>query len=215
MIGLLLQGLKARGIEDKVNILVVSDHGMAACSRQRLIMLDDYVDLSNVIVVHTSPVLAAKAKDGDNAALVAKLKPVPHLTVYTPDTVPKRLHFSGNPRITPVIAVADIGWKITWHEDMAKHPDRKYGGDHGYDNAAPEMRAIFVAAGPAFKPHRALPGFPNVDVYPLLAYLLNVTPARNDGDRKVFQPVLRPISKSPITNHKSQIRTGPVLSPAP
>jgi hypothetical protein len=154
-------------------------------------MLDDYVDLSNVIVVHTSPVLAAKAKDGDNAALVAKLKPVPHLTVYTPDTVPKRLHFSGNPRITPVIAVADIGWKITWHEDMAKHPDRKYGGDHGYDNAAPEMRAIFVAAGPAFKPHRALPGFPNVDVYPLLAYLLNVTPAHNDGELKVFKPVLR------------------------
>ena len=101
MIGLLLQGLQARGIEDQVNIVVVSDHGMAACSRQRLIMLDDYVDLSNVIVVDTTPVLAAKAKDGNNAALVARLKRVPHLTVYTPDTVPQRLHFSGNPRITP------------------------------------------------------------------------------------------------------------------
>ena len=190
-IGLLLQGLATRAIEDRVNIVVVSDHGMAACSRQRLIMLDDYVNLSNVIVVDTSPVLAAKAKDGNNAALVAKLKHVPHLTVYTPDTVPQRLHFSGNPRITPVIAVADVGWKITSHDDVAKHPDRKYGGDHGYDNAAPEMRAIFVAAGPAFMPHRSLPGFPNVDVYPLLAYLLNVAPARNDGDLKVFQPALR------------------------
>jgi predicted AlkP superfamily pyrophosphatase or phosphodiesterase len=191
-IGLLLQGLAARRIEDQVNIVVVSDHGMAACSRQRLIMLDDYVDPSNVIVVDTSPVLAAKAKDGNHAALVAKLKLVPHLTVYTPDTVPQRLHYTGNPRITPVIAVADVGWKITSHDYVAQHPDNKYGGDHGYDNAAPEMRAIFVAAGPAFKPHRSLPGFPNVDVYPLLAYLLNVAPARNDGDMRVFKPVLRP-----------------------
>ncbi|MGA1998764.1 MAG: ectonucleotide pyrophosphatase/phosphodiesterase [Terriglobales bacterium] len=191
-IGLLLQGLAARRIEDQVNIVVVSDHGMAACSRQRLIMLDDYVDPSNVIVVDTSPVLAAKAKDGNNAALVAKLKLVPHLTVYTPDTVPQRLYYTGNPRITPVIAVADVGWKITSHDYVAKHPDNKYGGDHGYDNAAPEMRAIFVAAGPAFKPHRSLPGFPNVDVYPLLAYLLNVAPASNDGDLRVFKPVLRP-----------------------
>jgi predicted AlkP superfamily pyrophosphatase or phosphodiesterase len=191
MIGVLLQGLAARGIENRVNIVVVSDHGMAACSRQRLIMLDDYVDPSTVIVVDTSPVWAAKAKDGSNAALVAKLKLVPHLTVYTPDTVPQRLHYSGNPRIAPVIAVADVGWKITSHDYVAKHPDKKYGGDHGYDNAAPEMRAIFVAAGPAFKPHRSLPGFPNVDVYPLLAYLLNVVPARNDGDLRVFKPVLR------------------------
>jgi predicted AlkP superfamily pyrophosphatase or phosphodiesterase len=196
MIGLLLQGLAARGIEDQVNIVVVSDHGMAACSRQRLIMLDDYIDLSKVIVVDTTPVLAAKAKDGNHAALVAKLKLVPHLTVYTSDTVPQRLHFSGNPRITPVIAVADVGWTITSHDYVAKHPDKKYGGDHGYDNAASQMRAIFVAAGPAFKPHRTLPGFPNVDVYPLLAYLLNVVPARNDGNIGVFQPVLRPSPKT-------------------
>jgi predicted AlkP superfamily pyrophosphatase or phosphodiesterase len=191
-IGLLLQGLRARGIADQVNIVVVSDHGMAACSRRRLILLDDYVDLSKVIVVDGSPVLALKAKDGNNAALVAKLKLVPHLTVYTPDTVPQRLHYSGNPRITPVIAVADVGWTITSHDYVAKHPDKKYGGDHGYDNAAPEMRAIFVAAGPGFRPHRTLPGFPNVDVYPLLAHLLNVVPARNDGDITVFQPVLLP-----------------------
>jgi predicted AlkP superfamily pyrophosphatase or phosphodiesterase len=195
-IGVLLQGLSARRILDKVNIVVVSDHGMAACSRQRLIMLDDYVDLANVIVVDTNPVLAAKAKDGNNAALASKLKLVPHLTVYTPETVPRRLHYSGNPRITPVIAVADVGWTITSHDYIAKHPDKKNGGDHGYDNAAPEMRAIFVAAGPAFKPHRTLPGFPNVDVYPLLAYLLNVVPARNDGDIRVFKPVLRPAPKT-------------------
>jgi len=193
-LGLLLDGLRSRGIEDQVNIIVVSDHGMAACSRERVLMLDDYIDESTVTVVDTNPVLAIKAKDGNNAALVAKLKRAPHLTVYTRDSVPKRLHFSGNPRITPVIAVADVGWKISSHDDTAKHPERKYGGDHGYDNAAPEMRAIFLAAGPAFTPHSTLPAFPNVDVYPLLAYLLHVSPARNDGDMNVFRPVLRRVT---------------------
>jgi predicted AlkP superfamily pyrophosphatase or phosphodiesterase len=190
-IGLLLQGLRARSIEDRVNIIVVSDHGMAACSRQRLIFLDDYLDLSKVIVVDMSPALAIKAKDGNSAALAATLKRVPHLTVYTSESMPARLHFRGNPRITPVIAVADVGWKVTSHDYVAKHPDKKYGGDHGYDNAAPEMRAIFVAAGPAFKSHRVLPSFPNVDIYPLLARLLNVTPAPNDGHLDVFCSVLR------------------------
>jgi hypothetical protein len=36
-----------------------------------------------------------------------------------------------------------------------------------------------------------LPPFPNVDVYSLLAYLLNVTPAKNDGTISVFKSVLR------------------------
>ncbi len=190
-IGRLLQGLRSRHVEDRINIIIVSDHGMAASSRDRVLMWDDYVNPSDVIVVDTNPVLAIKAKDGNNAALVEKLKRAPHLTVYTRDTVPKRLHFSGNPRITPVIALADVGWKISTHDDTAKHPDRKYGGDHGYDNAAPEMRAIFLAAGPAFKPRRTIEGFPNIDVYDLLAHLLNVRPAPNDGTIKPFLSVLQ------------------------
>ena len=190
-IGQLLDGLRSRQIEDRINIIIVSDHGMAACSRDRVLMWDDYVNPSSVTVVDTNPVLAIKAKDGNNAALVAQLQRAPHLSVYTRDTVPKRLHFSGNPRITPVIAVADVGWKISTHDDTAKHPDRKYGGDHGYDNAAPEMRAIFLAAGPAFKSHRTIDGFPNIDVYDLLAYLLHVRPAHNDGTIKPFRSVLQ------------------------
>ncbi len=191
-LGLLLQGLDARGIADQVNIVVVSDHGMADCSPRRLIFLDNYVDLSKLIIVDTSPVLTAKAKDGNNAPLVAKLKRVPHLSVYTPDTTPARLHYTGNPRIMPVVAVADVGWTITSHDYVAAHPHKKYGGEHGYDNAAPEMRAIFLAAGPAFEPHSTLSPFPDVDVYPLLAHLLHLTPAANDGDLDVFKPVLLP-----------------------
>jgi predicted AlkP superfamily pyrophosphatase or phosphodiesterase len=195
-LGQLLAALRNRGIEDRVNLVVVSDHGMAPASRDRLILLDDYVNLDTVHVVDWTPVLAIRARDGDNASLLKKLKLAPHMTVYPRSKVPRRLHFRDNKRIAPIIAVADVGWTITSRDWMAKHPDKKYGGEHGYDNAAPEMRAIFVAAGPAFKPHTTLPPFPNVDVYSLLAYLLNVTPAKTDGHLKRFNPVLRPRVKA-------------------
>lgn len=55
-------------------------------------------------------------------------------------------------------------------------------GQHGYDNDFPEMRAIFIASGPAFRRHSVVPPFDNVDVYPLLAHLLGIKPEPNDGD---------------------------------
>ena len=45
-------------------------------------------------------------------------------------------------------------------------------GSHGYDPALTDMRAMFIAHGPAFRHGLTLDGFDNVDVYPLLAHLL-------------------------------------------
>ena len=53
------------------------------------------------------------------------------------------------------------------------------------------MRALFVAKGPAFRPGTRLPVFDNVDVYPLLAHLLGVTPQDNDGTLEPLVPSLR------------------------
>lgn len=53
------------------------------------------------------------------------------------------------------------------------------------------MRAVFVATGPSFESGRTVEGFDNVDAYPLLARLLNVPAAANDGDPDTFDAVLR------------------------
>ena len=55
------------------------------------------------------------------------------------------------------------------------------GGDHGYDNFHPDMAAIFIANGPEFVKGRTLPTFDNVDVYPLIAYLIGMEPLAYDG----------------------------------
>jgi predicted AlkP superfamily pyrophosphatase or phosphodiesterase len=64
-------------------------------------------------------------------------------------------------------------------------------GSHGYDPALPSMRASFIARGPAFRQGVEIPAFDNVDVYLLLARLLGITPAPNDGDITPLLPALR------------------------
>src|SRR5690606_14930566 len=60
----LVTGLRARGLYDVINLLVVSDHGMAATDTSRVIILDDYIDLADVRIVDRNPVLMAYAEEG-------------------------------------------------------------------------------------------------------------------------------------------------------
>jgi len=186
----LVAGLDKRGLRATTDIIVVSDHGMAGLSKDRVVFLDDYVDPNSVQVVDWSPNLAISAKDGDNAALLAKLKKTPHLQVYLEGETPAQWHFRDNPRITPVVGLVDVGWTLDTHAHF-EHNAHMMGGDHGFDNQDVQMRATFIAAGPDFKPASRIAIFPNVDVYDLLAHLLKIQPAANDGELKPFLPVLK------------------------
>lgn len=186
-IGQIMNMLRDRGIEDQVNIVVVSDHGMSPISPKKTVYLDNYVDPNTVDVVDGSPVLALRPKDGNSRALFEKVKHMKHAKAYLAETVPARWHYSGNPRIQPVLVMADDSWTINTRAYFTKH--KFEAGNHGFDNNTKNMRAIFLAAGPAFQ-HRELKAFPNVDVYPLLAYLLNLQPLKNDGSVDPFKSVL-------------------------
>lgn len=52
-------------------------------------------------------------------------------------------------------------------------PDHKY-GLHGYDNAEPSMRAMFMANGPAFVKNRSFDPFDSVDLFNLFATVLEI-----------------------------------------
>ena len=64
-------------------------------------------------------------------------------------------------------------------------------GEHGYDNALPSMRALFIASGPAFRRGVQAAEFNNVDVYSLLAHLLGIPAAPNDGDVRTMRQLLK------------------------
>lgn len=190
MIGRLMTGLAARKLTDRVNVIVVSDHGMIATSEQRVIKLDDYIALANIDVVDWSPVGTIIPKPGKEAAVYqALLNAHPRLKVYRKDEVPARLHFNGHARITPLVLVADPGWTIASTARLAAR--RPNAGGHGFDNASREMGALFLASGPAFRQGVTVAPFQNIHVYDLLAHLIGVTPAPNDGSLDSVRSMLR------------------------
>lgn len=186
-LGRLVNGLRERGVYDRVNLIVVSDHGMSQLSPDRTVYLDDVVDTASIRITSLSPNLMITPRDGDAAGLLAKVGKLPHVSAWLKADVPERLHYNEGRRITPVVAVADDGWTIAIHGSR-RGPA---GGAHGYDNANASMNAIFVAHGPAFRKGATMPAFPNVDVYDLLARLLRLQPAPNDGSLQPFSAVLR------------------------
>lgn len=186
-LGVLMQGLRERGIYDQVNLLVMADHGMAAASPEREVFLSDVVDSSKIRVISLSPALLIEARDGDNAALYARLRRLPHLTVWRKGDVPSRLHYGANPRIPEIVGTADEGWMV----GAERGDTLKSRGAHGYDNADGSMEALFVAHGPAFRAGAKLLAFPNVDVYDLLTTLLGLPAAPNDGTLAPFKSILR------------------------
>ena len=104
--------------------------------------------------------------------------------------MPKALHFGTNSRVPPVVCLAEPGWYIATHERAAAMKDFNP-GNHGYDPATPEMAALFIAEGPAFKARATLKPFDNIDVQPLMAKLLGLTSPKVDGSASVFSSVLQ------------------------
>jgi predicted AlkP superfamily pyrophosphatase or phosphodiesterase len=196
-IGDLVKGVAAKGLADRVNYVVVSDHGMARVSRDRMIVLDDYVDPSTVDVLDWSPVLALSPKDGDVDRLYAALKGRhPALEVYRNAEIPARYgRLAGHPRVPAIMGIAKEGWYITSRRELAhwNEPGTLItNGAHGYDPKNESMWGLFIASGPRLRPGRVVKPFENIHVYDLLCALLGVAPAENDGDPGVTRGLLRP-----------------------
>jgi predicted AlkP superfamily pyrophosphatase or phosphodiesterase len=190
-IGRLEDGLAAAGLADSVDLIVVSDHGMAAVDPTRLIYLDDYVDTTAVAVVEWGATVPLVPVDGEVEGLYRRLAGRhPHLTVYRGADLPARYHDDASPRIAPLIAVADEGWLVTTHGRAAQWGARPPRGMHGYDPGLRSMRAAFLARGPSFRRGVVVAPFENVHLYALMAVLLGLEPAPNDGTLDSLPPML-------------------------
>ncbi|HPF60731.1 MAG: alkaline phosphatase family protein [Gemmatimonadetes bacterium] len=190
MVTRLVAGLRAHRLADRVNLLVVSDHGMAPVGPDRVIALDDYISLDDVTVNDWGPAVMLAPAPGRAAAVYAALRGAhPALDVYWKQDVPGRLEFGTHPRVPAIVAIAREGWTVT---SRARIDRVTPGGNHGFDNALPSMRALFLASGPAFRRGVVLPAFPNVDVYPLMMHILGLEPAPNDGSLEPLRAALRP-----------------------
>lgn len=187
-IGDLVAGAARMGVA--VNWVIVADHGMRQTDEARVIQLDTLIDRASYIAVETGPYAAIEPAAGtDNRVAEALLKPHEHMTCARKEELPARLHYGANPRVAAIICLAEPGWTIL----SGPSPYPVTGGAHGYDNADPEMLALFIASGPAFAEGARLPVFDNVAVAALLRAVLGLPEdAQADGRLADLKAALRP-----------------------
>ena len=187
----LVDGLGERGLARTTNLVVVSDHGSAATRPELRTVLDDLIPLEHVTVVNYGVLAGIEPLPGHAASIErALLAPHPRMQCWRKAEFPARFHYGSHPRIPSLLCLAANGGVIT-SRAYAEGGGHFSAGEHGYDNEDPQMRALFVARGPAFRRGAVVPAFAGVDVYPLLAHVLGLEPASNDGDFDAVAPALR------------------------
>lgn len=183
VIGLLLGKLKEIQLFDSTDVILVSDHGMTSISNKRLINIENILrDYKAYYQGSGGFMMVQPEKSKVNEVYELLKKNRNHFNVFTKDNIPDYYHFSENPFISDIIIVADLGWSLI--DDYLANRMAKVdsGGAHGFDNFSMEMNGIFFAIGPSFKKGYKTGTINNIDIYPLLCKIFNITPRSNiDG----------------------------------
>jgi len=188
LFGVLLKKIETLPHASKINIILLSDHGMAQISPQR------YVNLRNVVpermiagIYGSNPVYLLDATEGKTDSVLILTNQTKGIKAYRKEDIPARLNYGTNPRIPEIVVIADSSWSIGLRPD----PTDYKGGAHGYDNANPDMHAFFSANGPAFRKRKYIESLDNVDIYNIICEVLGIQPSPNDGDPGVVHKMMK------------------------
>ncbi|OWB59366.1 catalytic activity protein [[Candida] boidinii] len=186
--------LTDRNLHEIVNLVIVSDHGMSPTSNDRLIYLDDLIDIESKIErIDGAPLYGLRFKDGisiydayDEIVEKASNHPLKSkFDVYLTEDIPPEFEFGGyihnqySTRMAPVWIFPKVGYVITTKDEMKrKNGDYTPKGVHGYDNKEVLMRAIFLAEGPYFENkldnNYKINPFENIEIYNIVCDSLDL-----------------------------------------
>jgi predicted AlkP superfamily pyrophosphatase or phosphodiesterase len=176
-----------------INYIFVSDHGMTTVDVDNTIGLPAAVDKNYFNVPWSDALLHLYAKDSSKIeSTYQALKKETNFTTYKLDETPAHWHYKKaddwHNRLGDLILVPN-----TIHQVFNLGTRKPTPGKHGFDNKEVDMRASFMAWGPAFKKGLLIDGFENVHVYPLVAKILGlqVDEQKIDGRLKILEPILK------------------------
>jgi len=193
----LMDGLKTRRIDKKVNVIIVSDHGMGNVNIRNATFLDDHFDFDLAEkILWTNEIVQIFPKAGKIDEIFGNINNLQHATCWKKENIPARLNYNKGSRIAPIVCSSEEGWITTNHkryDDWYKDIDEidRPRGAHGYDNRYQSMMATFIAHGEAFKKGHVAEPFENVEVYNLMCKILKLKPAKNDGDLERVKKMLQ------------------------
>ncbi|WP_416308097.1 ectonucleotide pyrophosphatase/phosphodiesterase [Neptunicella sp. SCSIO 80796] len=178
-----------------VDLIVVSDHGMRQIEAQHQLKWQNWPGLEHFKVVDSGTQLMLYAKPDTtisdiNITEQRLIKTAnERYTTYRKGQFPAELHYNDNDRIADIVleAIPPAFFPHTGKEYLA------IGGAHGFNPyQVPEMGALFIANGPHFKSGLVIDEFDNVNVFPAIMDILNLTsPDDIDGKLNVLKPAMR------------------------
>jgi predicted AlkP superfamily pyrophosphatase or phosphodiesterase len=184
----LVTGLAELG--QPANLVIVSDHGMAPTGSDKMVVLADIVDPALYRLVEGGAYATFEPTEGNTQAFEAAiLREHANMECWRKSEIPARYQYGSHERIPPYFCLPDTGWTISANASGATWS----GGNHGYDPFAPEMAALFIANGPAFRSGARIESFQNTSVAPLLRHLVGLSQAeRSDGSLADVSGALKP-----------------------
>jgi len=182
-------------LDFKVNLVIVSDHGMIDIDYEKRVVWPELNDFKNFKVVNGATQLMAYANESVNQsdikALVTQLNAQSNnrFKAHKKQDLPKHTHYFNNDRVADIIVEAIPPFVFT----SSRKNYYPYKGTHGYDpDIVKEMGAIFIANGPNFKEGVTIPEFRNIHVFPALVDILGLPmPTNIDGKLEVLKPILK------------------------
>ena len=186
--GVLRLKLSALPYAKKINLVILSDHRMEAVSPSRYVSIRSVVPERMIASISGgNPVYLINPSEGKKDSVLYLLNKSKGLKAWSKSNLPPKWHYGTNPRIPEIVVVADSSWSIGTKPDGSS----VRGGAHGYDNSNSDMFSIFYATGPSFRKNYRFKELNNIDVYDLVCRILNISPAKNDGDPAHIKGMLR------------------------
>ncbi len=161
LIGLLREKIALLPVAGSINLIVLSDHGMAEISPDRYIDLTTVIPRDSMIAVYGgNPVYNINVSEYYIDEAVAAIRAREGISGWHRDSLPEQLNYGSNYRVQPLVVVADSSWSV----GLRRYAGSYRGGAHGWDPANGDMHSIFYAEGPAFKRGAVVDTLYNVDI---------------------------------------------------
>ena len=193
-VGNLVEKVKELGLKN-VNFIFVADHGMVKVDTENPLEIPQMLlDKKRFDFYNSQTLLRIVVKNPAEIKSVyreLKKNKTSDYDVFLDKRFPRKLNFAQRDdrynRIGQILLVPKPS-KI-----FLEKGKKTSSGKHGYNPyEVPEMKAAFVAFGPAFKKNKVIEEFQNVNVYPVVTDILGLKISEPiDGTQKVAQEILQ------------------------
>ena len=193
-VGLLIKKVNELGLKS-VNFIFVADHGMVKVDVENPLEIPEMLfDKKRFDFYNAQTLMRVVVKNPAEVKSVykeLKKNKTADYDVFLDKRFPKKLHFSPkNDRYNRIGQILLVPKAPKIFLEKGKKTSL---GKHGYSPyEVPEMKAAFIALGPAFKQNKKVGEFQNVNIYPIVADILNLKITESiDGTQKVAKEILQ------------------------